>query len=697
MEKLSQLSVRYLKGIGPKRAQSFEKCGICSVEDLLYYFPKRYEDRTNFTKISDLKREQFQTIQAKVLASGERRSFRRRGFSVTEAIVEDETASVACVWFNKPYLKQYLKPGTDLILYGKLDTYSGKLQLSNPDFEISSRENDESLNIGRIVPVYSAPEGIGQRSFRKLIKLAIDSYLARINDFLPYDVRARNGLLNLVKSIINIHFPESLLIQKQAYTRLAFEEFFLFQLPLALRKSKKKEKPGIAHDVEAKLLQDFLKSLDFSLTESQKKVMEEIKTDMAKPQAMQRLLQGDVGSGKTVVATAACVAAIQGGYQAAFMAPTEILAKQHYEKICRQLQALKLKKRHIKVGLLTGSIDKKEKDEILKLVKLGKIDFVIGTHALLEEDVKFDKLGLVVIDEQHKFGVGQRALLPQKGFNPDILIMTATPIPRTLAITMYGDLDVSVITELPPGRKPITTEWISSKKRDWLYSFIRQQVNSGRQAYVVYPLIEESYSLDLLSAKKMYEEFKEGVFKELKVGLVHGRMKEPEQDKVMSDFKDGRIQVLIATTVLEVGIDVSNASVMVIENADRFGLSQLHQLRGRIGRGSHDSFCILVSDENNFEAQARLEAMIKYSDGFRIAEEDLKIRGPGEYFGSRQHGLTSLRIADPLSQMQLLKRAREEAIKIVKDDGKLETRQNILLKEKLLQRFPEYEKLMLVA
>ena len=274
MEKLSQLSVRYLKGIGPKRAQSFEKCGICSVEDLLYYFPKRYEDRTNFTKISDLKREQFQTIQAKVLASGERRSFRRRGFSVTEAIVEDETASVACVWFNKPYLKQYLKPGTDVILYGKLDTYSGKLQLSNPDFEISSRENDESLNIGRIVPVYSAPEGIGQRSFRKLIKLAIDSYLARINDFLPYDVRARNGLLNLVKIIINIHFPESLLIQKQAYTRLAFEEFFLFQLPLALRKSKKKEKPGIAHDVEAKLLQDFLKSLDFSLTESQKKVLE---------------------------------------------------------------------------------------------------------------------------------------------------------------------------------------------------------------------------------------------------------------------------------------------------------------------------------------------------------------------------------------------------------------------------------------
>lgn len=699
MEKLSDIPIRYIKGIGPKRAEAFAKCAIRSAEDLLYYFPRRYEDRTKFTTISGLQEGQFQTIKALVLVSSERRSFHRRGFSITEAIVEDATGRLTCVWFNQPYIKGYLKPGTNLILYGKLERYNGKLQMSNPEFEVVSEDADESLNIGRIVPIYSLPESIGQRSFRKLIKYVIDKYLSRLNDFLPFDIRSRNNLLNLAKSIINIHFPENLDMQKLAYTRLAFEEFFLFQLPLVLRKLRKKEKVGIAHRVEADLVENFIKGLAFNLTESQKKVIQEIKSDMAKPQIMQRLLQGDVGSGKTAVATIASVIAIQGGYQAAFMAPTEILAKQHYEKIMSQCHQgfTKSQGKKIEIELLTSSIDKKEKEVILKEIKQGKIDLVIGTHALLEEDVQFKNLGLVVIDEQHKFGVGQRALLPKKGANPDVLIMTATPIPRTLAITLYGDLDISVITELPPGRKPIRTQWINNDKREWLYGFIKENVLSGRQVYIVYPLIEESYALDLLSAKKMYLEFKNDVFKEFNVGLIHGRLKQKEQDKIMSEFRTGKLQILIATTVLEVGIDVANASLMVIEHAERFGLSQLHQLRGRIGRGTDESFCILISDVDSPEAKARIDAMVNYDDGFRIAEEDLKIRGPGEYFGSRQHGLTGLKVANPLTQMQLLKRAREEAVKTVNNDPRLETRQNRMVKEKLLQRFPEYEKMMVVG
>jgi ATP-dependent DNA helicase RecG len=714
MEKLSDINIRYIKGIGPQRAKAFAKYGVENAEDLLYYFPRRYEDRSNFVRIRDLGQGQSQTIKANVLVSGERRSWRRRGFSITEAVVEDDSGRISCIWFNQPYLKQYLKPTVELILYGKVESYAGKLQMSNPEFELVSREADEpdsskerlgeSLNIGRIVSIYPAVEGMGQRTLRRLIRQTIDKYIGKLSEFLPYDIRLRNNLLNLAQSLINIHFPQDAERQKEAYRRLAFEEFFLFQLPLALRKLKRKEKPGIAHKVEGRLVESFIEHLAFKLTDSQIKVIGEIKQDMASSQAMQRLLQGDVGSGKTVVATVAALSAVQGGYQAAFMAPTEILAKQHYEKISYQLSALPVRQagvscqlKPIKIGLLTSSIDKKEKEVILKEIRQGKIDLVIGTHALLQEEVQFKNLGLVIIDEQHKFGVGQRALLPQKGSNPDVLIMTATPIPRTLAITLYGDLDVSVINELPPGRKPIQTQWITSSKRDWFYGFIKEKVLSGRQVYIVYPLIEESYALDLLSAKKMYAEFKNNLFKDFQVGLIHGKLKQKEQDRMMSGFNRGKLQILIATTILEVGIDVANASVMVIEHAERFGLSQLHQLRGRIGRGKDQSFCILISDADSLEAKARIEAMVNYSDGFRIAEEDLKIRGPGEYFGSRQHGLTGLKLANPLTQMQLLKRAREEAIKLVDRDPRFEAKPNLLLKDKLLQRFPEYEKLMLVG
>lgn len=697
MKKSLDTPARFLKGIGPKRAKALNRSGIYSVEDLLYYFPRRYEDRTKFTPISQLKEGQVQTVKAKILARDERVSFRRRGFSITEVAVGDDTGKIFCVWFNQPYLKEYFKVGLSLILYGKVERYENRLQMSSPEFEIIE-EDKNFLSTGRIVPIYTLPEKMSQRAFRKIIKSVSDEYLPFLNDFLPYDIRSRNNLLNLAKSILNMHFPQDSVVQKEAYRRLSFEEFFIFQLPLALRKLKKKDKVGIAHRVEGTLVNDFISKLPFELTDAQQKVLGEIKSDMASPGVMQRLLQGDVGSGKTVVATIASVIAIQGGYQVAFMVPTEILARQHYEKIVSGYRGIKVSERKdIKVALLSGSLNDKEKDKIYRGIKQGKIDLVIGTHALLEEAVGFKNLGLVVIDEQHKFGVGQRALLPGKGINPDTLIMTATPIPRTLAITLYGDLDISIINELPPGRLPVKTLHFSQGQRPQAYALAKEELKQGRQVFIIYPVIEESYALDIAGAKKMYDELRNKEFKEFKLGLIHGKLKQEEQDRIMAAFKDKELDMLISTTVLEVGIDIPNATCMIIENAERFGLSQLHQLRGRVGRSSMESSCILISDAKTQEAGARLEAMVRYSDGFRIAEQDLKIRGPGEFFGRRQHGLAELKIANPLTQMQLLKRAREEAIKLVNLDGRLEMKQNILLKDKLLQRFPEYEKLMVVG
>ena len=707
MERLQDIPVRYIKGVGPKRAEAFALRGVFNVEDLLYYFPRRYEDRTKFSSIASLEEGAEQTIKVSVVVSGGRKSWRRKAFNITEAVVEDSSSRLSCVWFNQPYLKQYLKPGVGLILYGKVERYAGKLQMTNPEFEVVSEEagqpgssqegQGESLNIGRIVPVYPSVPGLGQRSLRRMIKQSLDKYVSKLEDFLPSELRSRNNLLDLGESLSNIHFPETELKQKDAYTRLAFEEFFIFQLPLVIRKIKRKENPGLAHQVNAKLANDFTKRLPFELTQSQKQVIQEISSDMASPQPMQRLLQGDVGSGKTVVATIAAMMAIGGGYQVAFMVPTEILARQHYEKIKSQVTGQNSQGKEIKIGLLTSSLKDQDKVKLLAEIKSAGVDLVIGTHALLEGNVEFKKLGLVVIDEQHRFGVGQRAKLPRKGPHPDILIMTATPIPRTLAITLYADLDVSMITQMPAGRKPIKTEWITSFKRKWLYEVIRNTVNQGRQVYAVYPIIEESFALDLLSAKKMYQEFQENLFKEFNVGLIHGKLKQKEQDRIMEEFKSGKLQILIATTVLEVGIDVANAALMVIEEAHRFGLSQLHQLRGRVGRGEHESICLVVSDAAGVDAQARLASLVKYADGFKIAEQDLKIRGPGEYFGTRQHGLTGLKIGNPLSQMQLLKKAREESIRLLNSDPGLESQSNLALKEKLLQRFPDYEKMILVG
>lgn len=697
MEKLISSPVRYIKGIGPKRAECFSSIGINSVEDLIYYFPRRYQDRTNFTTISRLNPGQIQTIKASVLAKGQRRSFRRRRFTVTEAVVDDGTGKISCVWFNQPYVKEYLRPGAKLILYGKVDWYGSKLQMNSPEFEVIEDDSSGSFDLNRFVPVYSLPEGIGQRYFRKLVKQALDEYLSCIKEHLSFDIRNRNGLINLAKSLLDIHFPENLTSQKEAHRRLSFDEFFFFQIPIVLRKLKKKDKPGIAHKIDGPFVKTFLETIPFRLTNAQERAVKEICIDMSKPVPMQRLLQGDVGSGKTIVSFIAACIAIEGGYQAAFMVPTEILAKQHYEKISSQVSNTRCRGRELRLGFLTGSLNRKEKDKLIKEIKNGEIDLVIGTHALLDQTVEFNKLGLVIIDEQHKFGVGQRALLPAKGPSPDVLIMTATPIPRTLAITLYGDLDISVINEMPAGRKPVKTMGFTYRDISKAYSIVKEQLKAGRQAFIVYPVIEESLILDIAGAKKMFKDLSTGEFKDFKVGLVHGRLEEKEQEAVMSGFKSGELDVLVSTTVLEVGIDIANATCMVVEHAERFGLSQLHQLRGRVGRGSYESFCILISDAKTDESRSRISSMLKYTDGFRIAEDDLKIRGPGEFFGMRQHGLSELKIANPLTQMQLLKNARDEAIKLLELDGRLETRQNMLLKDKLFSRFPEYEKLIITG
>ncbi len=694
MSNVRDISIRYLKGIGPKKAALFAERGIFNVEDLLYYFPRRYEDRSRIVSVSQLQEGQVQTIQAQVLAQGERRSFRGRAFTITEIAVADPTGRIFCVWFNQPYLKRYFKAGVSLILHGKVERYGRRLQMSAPEFEVVT-QGDEGLSAGRIVPVYTLPKGVTQRTFRALISRALDEHVSSLQDDLPYDIRARQNLLNLVKSVRAIHFPDDEALRLQAYERLAFEEFFLFQIPLALRKQLKQQRPGIAHSTEGEMARDFIAGLPFTLTSDQMKAVGEIRADMGRPQVMQRLLQGDVGSGKTVVAVFAGMIAVQGGYQAAFMVPTEVLARQHYVKIREHVTAGRGD--GPKIGLLVSSLDKKKKEEVFRAVKAGEIDIIIGTHSLLEENLQFKQLGLVVIDEQHKFGVGQRALLPQKGVSPDVLIMTATPIPRTLAITLYGDLDISVIRQLPPGRQPVTTIHVKHDNRKQAYERVRMQVRQGRQVYIIYPVIEESYFLDIAGARRMYDQLKSGEFKGLRVGLMHGKLKQEEQDQVMSRFREHALDILVATTVLEVGIDVANAACIVIEHAERFGLSQLHQLRGRVGRGAIKSECILVSDPATEEARRRIDAMVAHTDGFRIAEEDLRIRGPGEFFGARQHGLTDLRIGNPLSQLQLLKRARDEAIKLVRVDPYLTDRQHVQLRERLVQRFPEYEKVMMVG
>ncbi len=649
-------SAQFVKGVGPKKFQILTQLGIQTIKDLLYYFPYRYEDRRHLNQIKDLREGQLQSFQAEVLAKGMRRARNRR--TIFQMSLGDETGRIDTLWFNQPYLKDNFKIGDKVIIYGKIQKRKG-LQVINPEYEIiyDSDSSDDTLHTKRIVPIYGLTKGIGSRALRRICFNAVNEFSNTLKDNLPESLLKKYNLITLAQALRDIHFPDNNNAITSARKRLVYEELFGLELTMAWRKHNYKHlHKGIKLSFKKPLVETFIKKLPFTLTQSQDKVIAEIKDDLGSPQCMQRLLQGDVGSGKTVVALISALYAVSAGYQVALMAPTEVLAQQHYRTISELLKGMKINK-----GLLISQIKKKEKSELIEKIKKHKVDIIIGTHALIQENVFFKKLGLVIIDEQHKFGVIQRDTLYKKGENPDLLIMTATPIPRTLAYSIYGDLDVSVISELPAGREEITTWWVTKNKIEGAYNFISKQIKAGRQAYIVYPLVEKSKKLELKAAKEMYEHLKDEIFQGHNVGLLHGQMKGPEKDKVMTAFKKNKLDILISTIVIEVGIDVANASVMLIEHAERFGLSQLHQLRGRIGRGPHESYCILASSALTEVAKRRLAIMSKVTSGFRIAEEDLIIRGPGEFFGLRQHGFKDLKIADLIRDEDVLKKARKDA------------------------------------
>ncbi|MCX5750700.1 MAG: ATP-dependent DNA helicase RecG [Candidatus Saganbacteria bacterium] len=671
--------IRYLKGVGPNLAKVFAKIGINTILDLLYFFPRDYQDRSQIKRIKDLVSGQ----QALVL--GEIKNIeldvKRRGFALVRAAISDASGIAEAIWFNQPYLLSFLKRGTKVLISGKVNTnlYRGVLEIAVKDYEKIEGEKDWD----KIVPVYPLTEGLYQKNLRKLIKEALSLCLIQIVDFIPSGILKEEGFPPLAKAISNLHLPVDLRLTSPSRSRLAFEEFFLFQLGLLLmRKAREASLQGIPFDPKVELISQFEKSLPFALTNSQKQVIEELKADMAMAKPMSRLVQGDVGSGKTVVALFSALVAVAGGYQVAIMAPTEILAEQHYLKISSYLKDFS-----IKVQLLTGSIKAKQKKEILLALAHGEIKMLIGTHALIEEGVNFKNLGLVVIDEQHRFGVRQRAVLRKKGKMPDLLVMTATPIPRTLALTLYGDLDRSIISELPPGRLPVKTYFVPKNKRRDSYEFIRKEIKNGRQVFVVCPLIEESETLTIKAAQVEGELLQAKIFPEFKVAVMHGRLKGEEKQAIMNSFQKGETHVLVSTSVIEVGIDIPNATIMIIEQVERFGLSQLHQLRGRIGRGCEQSYCFLFGAPLTEEAKQRVKALIDSNDGFKIAESDLQIRGPGDFFGEKQSGLPTFKVADIILDEHLLRLAREKALQILAKDPKLENSVYGPLKQQIFKRY----------
>lgn len=677
-----QQPVQYVRGVGPRLAQAFARLGIRTVEDLLYHVPRRYEDRSHFATLYGAAHDSFATFRVKVVRLREPQL--RSPKKLTEVHVTDGTAVAVAKFWGRRHLDKVLSPGTEIVLWGRVRRERGQIEVESPEFERASEE-DGTLHTGRVVPVHPATEQLSPRLVRRAVHAALEAFAQRVPELLPEHVRARYGLLPVREALWRVHFPDTVEEGDRARRTLAFAEFLELELALLLRRRAvaTATKPHRYRE-DGGLLEAFLKSLPFQVTGAQRRVIEQIRRELYSPHPMNRLLQGDVGSGKTVVAAAAVVVCAGGGHQAAVMAPTEILAEQHYLTFRRFLEPV-----GVRVVLLTGGMRRSEREAVLAEVARGEADLVVGTHALLQEDVVFDRLALVVVDEQHKFGVAQRAALRAKGHEPDVLVMTATPIPRTLALTLYGDLDMSVLDELPPGRQPVRTYHRFPDRRDRVYEFVRQQVQAGRQAYVVCPLVEESERVDASAAVELYERMRTQVFPDLRVGLLHGRMPVAEKDAVMEAFRRGEIQVLVATPVIEVGVDVPNATVMVVEDADRFGLAQLHQLRGRVGRSSHRSYCILISALPTEEARRRIEALVETNDGFRIAQVDLELRGPGEFFGTRQHGLPEFRVADPIGDVALLERAREAAERILEEDPQLERPEYRVLRERLLRRYAE--------
>jgi ATP-dependent DNA helicase RecG len=657
--------LQYLKGVGPRRAADLAAAGLVTVEDLLYRFPLRYEDRSRLQPISALQTGQAASVAGRVLSCG-LRGTRRPGFKIFEALVGDTTGAVRAVWLNQPFLRDVFAVGQHVVLFGAIEPRgTGGPQLTNPQYEILDEDDRETIHTGRIVPVYERAGGVTPKMQRKLVHDILQRLPPDLPDSLPDDVRTRLALPARTAALHAAHFPPADVdvsalnaFATPAQQRLIFEEAFLFQVGVLVRRRKAAgaRKPTQAL-VDDRVRQSVRAMLPFRLTAGQKQALKEIVADMGRPAPMSRLLQGDVGAGKTVVALVAALVAMENGAQVALMAPTEILADQHFANVARWLETTRF--RPVR---LTGATPARTRARVLADLESGHAPLVVGTHAIIQEDVRFQALGLAIIDEQHRFGVVQRAALRAKGLAPDVLVMTATPIPRTLALTLYGDLDVSVIRDRPPGRLPIVTKASPDTRRDEVHRFLRTALEAGRQAYVIYPLVEQSAKIDLRAATEMADHLAHDVFPEYRVGLLHGRMKAAAKEKEMAAFAAGERHILVATTVVEVGVDVPNATVMVIEHAERFGLSQLHQLRGRVGRGRHRSFCwLLYQTPVSEDARARMDAITSTNDGFVLAERDLELRGPGDFFGTRQAGLPRFRVIDLVRDRAMIERAYREA------------------------------------
>lgn len=702
---MSQIPIQFVKGVGPRISSILKKKGIESVEDALYYFPRMYEDRRTVKSISKLVPGERETVMGKIILAGKVRTERR---SLYQVVISDKTGTITLVWFqfNEKYLRTAYKKGASVILTSEVTVgYRDALQIVHPrpeDIEVideGEEIDEEHIHFNRIVPIYPLTEGVKQRRMRRIMKSVVDTYGSSIPSFIPDQIKSRRGVLEFSTALKRVHFPQdqdrvidlsdtNSVYESKPHNTVSYSEFFLTEIGLATKKRDVANLPGIAFSPTGELTESLIDKLPFDLTSAQKRVLSEIEGDMISDRPMNRLLQGDVGSGKTIVALLSILKAVESGYQAVLMVPTEILAEQHLASVLEYVKGMGLR-----VVSLKSSLSKSEKNTYYKAIMSGEAQIAVGTHALIQDKVDFKNLGLVVIDEQHRFGVMQRARLMSKGKNPDVLVMTATPIPRTLALTVYGDLDVSVLDELPPGRKEIKTKVYYDQKgsRERAYGIVRKEIEKGRQAYVVYPMIEESESpdfKDLKYATQMAEELQNDVFPDFRVGLLHGKMKTDEKEAVMKRFISHHLDILVATTVIEVGVDVPNVTVMVVENAERFGLTQLHQLRGRIGRGGHDSYCILISSfKRSEDAEKRLMIMEETSDGFKIAESDLMIRGPGDFLGTKQSGLPQFRFANLIRDSRILGEAREDAFKLVKEDPELSKYPKLL--EQVLNRWGE--------
>lgn len=671
--------IQFIKGVGPSRVKLLNKLGINNLEDLITYYPRNYEDRGKPKTISELVDGEETLISAFVVARMSEVRI-RKNLTLCKVVVRDETGTAQITWYNQSYLKNSLKVNERYKFYGKVSNKYGKIDIQSPVFE----PEGETKKTGKIIPIYPLTYSLSQNTIRKIIENGLSEVNGKLEETIPEYLLEKYSLCDINTAISKIHFPDNFAEFNLARKRLVFEELLSMQLALLSLKNKYEvKKTGIAFDKSAKM-SDVIDNLPFKLTGAQARVLEEIDSDMEKDRPMNRLLQGDVGSGKTVIALIAAYKAVKSGYQAAIMAPTAILASQHLETFLDILGDT-----GIRCELLISAITKKKKEELLGRLERGEIDIIIGTHALLEENVKFNKLGLVVTDEQHRFGVRQRAIIAEKGNNPDVLVMTATPIPRTLALILYGDLDISIIDELPPNRKKIETFAVKKDMEQRVNAFISKNIDEGRQCYIVCPLVEENEEINAKSVMEIFEEYKTKIFPNYKVEYLHGKMKQKEKDAIMEEFKNGNINILISTTVIEVGVNVPNANIMIIQNAERFGLAQLHQLRGRVGRGEHQSYCILKYEGNSRIIKERMDVITKTNDGFVISEKDLELRGSGEFFGTRQHGIPEFKIANLFEDMTILKGVQAVALSIIDKDPYLENKENEKLKKMVENKFKD--------